>query len=454
MELLIILVFVVGYLLITLEHSLHIDKAAPALLLGVLTWAIFSVWTGDHHHVEEELFHHLPEIVNILFFLLGAMTIVELIDIHDGFHVITSRIVTREKVKLLWIVCILTFFMSAALDNLTTAIVMASLLRKLIPQDRAARLLFAGMIIISANAGGAWSPIGDVTTTMLWIGDCISTTTVIGQLIIPSLVCMFVPLMVISRRFKGSFAPLAYKTSYRTTTTERMLVLCAGVACLIFVPVFKTVTHLPPFMGMFFGVGVMWTLTELLHKGKALEEKSSYSVLHALTKIDTPSILFFFGILAGVACLSSIGVMKDLAIWLDANLSNRDVVVVFIGMFSSVVDNVPLVAASMKMYDVVTPEMIAAGATANEVGYFAMNGKFWEFLAYCAGTGGSVLIIGSAAGVAIMGIERIEFFWYMKNFTFLALLGYISGAIVYLLMYPFTHADSPLYDMILLPFFF
>ncbi len=428
MEFIIIAIFVMGYILITLEHNLKVDKAAPALLLGVLTWAVYSLMAGHDVHPLHELEHHLPEIVGILFFLLGAMTIVELIDINDGFHVITSRINTRNKRKLLWIICILTFFMSATLDNLTTAIVMASLLRKLIA-EKTDRLIFASMVVISANAGGAWSPIGDVTTTMLWIGECISVTGVVTHLIIPSIVCMLVPLFIMGTRLKGDFPPLEFATSYKTTETERKIILFTGVACLIFVPIFKTVTHLPPFMGMFFGVGVMWVLTELVHKQKTYEEKSDISIFHALEKVDMASVLFFFGILAGVACLSSIGVLKSVASWLETTIPNLDIVVIAIGALSSIVDNVPLVAGAMKMYDVV-------GADASNALYFAADGKFWEFLAYCAGTGGSMLIIGSAAGVAIMGIEKIEFFWYLKNFSFLAFIGYIAGAITYLLMFP------------------
>ncbi len=421
MELLIIIVFLIGYLLITLEHPLKIDKAAPALLLGVITWAIFALMSPDYHVVNHELEHHLPEIVNILFFLLGAMTIVELIDIHDGFHVITNRLKTKSKRKMLWLICFLTFFMSATLDNLTTAIVMASLLRKLI-EHKQVRLVFAGMVVIAANAGGAWSPIGDVTTTMLWIGGQISVISIVKWLIVPSLVCMIIPLIYLSMKeeMKGDFSRLEMNVEYKTTQKERLLVLFAGVSCLIFVPIFKTVTHLPPFMGMFFGVGVMWLITELMHKKKSHDEKSKYSVLKALSKIDAASVLFFFGILAGVACLSSIGVLKHVAVFLDETIGNMDIIVMVIGALSSVVDNVPLVAATMKMYSLET---------------FPMDHKLWAFLAYCAGTGGSMLIIGSAAGVAIMGIEKIEFFWYLRKMGFLALIGYIAGALTYLGMY-------------------
>ncbi|MGB0838814.1 MAG: sodium:proton antiporter NhaD [Chitinophagales bacterium] len=454
MELIIITIFVIGYVLITLEHTIKVDKAAPAILLGVLTWAVYALMTGDSHSIPDfaqpgapetsvlhQLEHHLPEIVSILFFLMGAMTIVELIDINDGFHVITSRITTRSKSTLLWILCTLTFFLSATLDNLTTAIVMASLIRKII-NDKTDRLMFASMVVIAANAGGAWSPIGDVTTTMLWIGDNISVVNIITQLFIPSVVCMLVPLAIVSFRMKGDLPPLEYTSSYKTTEGERRLFLAVGVGCLIFVPIFKTVTHLPPFMGMFFGVGVMWFLAEFIHKQKDPKDKSEMSIFHALERVDMPSILFFFGILAGVACLSSIGTLKGVAGWLNTTVGNMDIITMIIGVLSAVVDNVPLVAASMQMYDIPTAETLASvgpeqAAYLSE--YFTQDGKFWEFLAYCAGTGGSTLIIGSAAGVAIMGIEKIEFFWYMKNFSWLALAGYIAGAITYLLMYPIMH---------------
>lgn len=435
MELIIIVIFVLGYLMITLEHPLRIDKAAPALLLGVITWALYALMGPDYHEVVHELEHHLPEIVNILFFLMGAMTIVELIDIHDGFQVITSRINTKNKRKLLYIISVLSFFLSAALDNLTTAIVMASLLRKLI-KDKTDRLWFASMVVISANAGGAWSPIGDVTTTMLWIGNNISAGSVIVNLIIPSMVCMIVPMFLMGMRFKGEYDSIGISADFKTTPRERYLILIAGVSCLIFVPVFKTITHLPPFMGMFFGVGVMWLITEILHKTKSHSNKEHFSVINALSKIDTASILFFFGILAGVGCLSSIGTLRQVAEFLDNSVGNYDVIVMITGVLSSIVDNVPLVAAAMKMYDIVTPEMIEAGNIAAErIALFETDGKFWEFLAYCAGTGGSMLIIGSAAGVAIMGIERIEFFWYLKNIAWLAFVGYVAGAITYLVMY-------------------
>ena len=442
---LIIVVFVIGYLMIALEHPLHIDKTAPALMIGVLTWAIFSLGTiyggyeinweetfdtlgilfhaGEepYHYVESLLGHFLIEISYIIFFLMGAMTIVELVDIHDGFHIITSKIKTSNKKKVLWIISILTFFLSAVLDNLTTSIVMVSLLRKLI-DDRETRLYFAGMVIISANAGGAWSPIGDITTTMLWIGDQITVLPTVRDLIIPSLVCMFVPLIFLSqhRIMKGDFPKAETITAHKTTQFERTLILTLGVSCLLFVPVFKTVTHLPPYVGMLFGLSVLWFTTEIIHKSKSHEEKSRFSVFHALEKIDTPSILFFLGILSAVATLESIGVLHELAHWLDHTINNNTIVVLIIGVLSAIVDNVPLVAASMGMYPI------------DAAGDFAQDGFFWQFVAYCAGTGGSMLIIGSAAGVAVMGIERIDFIWYLKKFCLLAFVGYIAGALTYL----------------------
>jgi Na+/H+ antiporter NhaD/arsenite permease-like protein len=432
MELLIVLVFVVGYIAITLEHNIHINKAATALLIGVITWSIYAVFVGSHHEVSDyaqhpngsvlasvthQLEYHLPEILNILLFLLGAMTIVELIDMHNGFYVITARIKTRNKIKLLWIIGIITFFLSAVLDNLTTAIVMVSLLRKLI-RHREDRLVFAGLVIIAANAGGAWSPIGDVTTTMLWISERISTVNIILELFLPSLICMVVPLIWFSFKYKGEFDGITHQEDTQTTPLERNLMFFAGIGSLIFVPVFKTITHLPPFMGILLGVSIVWILNEFLHHKKSNEEKTQYSILKALSRIDTPSILFFFGILAAVACLSSIGSLGKLARGLDASVGNLDIIVVMMGVLSAIIDNVPLVAAAIQMYP---------------VEQYPIDHKLWEFVAYCAGTGGSMLIIGSAAGVAVMGIERVTFFWYVRNISFAATLGYFAGALVYML---------------------
>ncbi len=457
---LMVVIFVIGYAAIALEHNIHIDKAASALITGVLCWTLYVIGShdivnleaiphyvtemfsehgvsGDHqiisHYITEfQMLEHLGEIASILFFLLGAMTIVELIDSHEGFAVITDRIKTTKKSKLLWIIGILTFFFSAALDNLTTSIVMISLLKKLI-SDKNDRWMFAGMVIISANAGGAWSPIGDVTTTMLWIGNQITVPGVVTGLIFPSLICLLVPLIILSVRMKGDIKrPLksAGPEHYRNPTTakERNTVFVAGVLGLLFVPVFKTYTHLPPFMGMMFSLGVLWLITELMHRSKNREQKSQLSVIGVLRKVDTASVLFFLGILLAVASLQSAGQLTSLADALDNSIGTTEAngiytVTMIIGLLSAIVDNVPLVAASMGMYDISS----VAGS------FFAQDGLFWEFLAYCAGTGGSALIIGSAAGVAVMGLEGMSFGWYIKRISLLALAGYFAGAAAYIL---------------------
>lgn len=422
MEILLIVVFVVGYLAIALEHPLHINKAASAILTAVLCWTIYIVNAGDVHLINHELAEHLGEISGILFFLLGAMTIVELVDSHHGFTMITDLVKTNKKKKILWIISIITFFLSAVLDNLTTAIVMTSLSRKLI-SDRNDRMLVLGMIVIAANAGGAWSPIGDVTTTMLWIGGQITASNIVIKLIIPSLLCLLVPLIMISFRIRGTEDhPIKNTgTTHIGHQREKKIVFATGIGALLFVPVFKTITHLPPYMGILFGLGVMWMVTELLHKSKPNEQKHKFTVTHALERIDTSSILFFLGILVAVASLQSTGVLKQVAGWLDQSIGNTNVIVIILGLLSSVIDNVPLVAAAMGMYD---------------LSLYPTDHYMWEFLAYTCGTGGSALIIGSAAGVAVMGMERIEFFWYMKNITLYALAGYFAGAFTYILMEP------------------
>jgi len=425
-----IIVFVVGYAAIALEHPIKIDKAASALITGVLVWTLFVFTGADSHFIEEELLHHLSEISSILFFLLGAMTIVELIDAHEGFAIITDKITTTKKVKLLWIISVLTFFFSAALDNLTTSIVMISLLRKLIG-DKYDRWFFAGIVVVAANAGGAWSPIGDVTTTMLWIGGQLTTATIISTLFIPSLVAMVVPLLVLTFTLKGNVARPITKEGLEhyinpTTAFERNLIFFLGLAGLLFVPIFKTVTHLPPFMGMMLSLGVMWAVTEVIHSSKNREDKSHLSVIGVLRKVDTASVLFFLGILLAVAGLQSAGHLAVMAGSLnDAFDGNIYAINIVIGLLSSIVDNVPLVAGSMGMYEVA------------EAGVFAQDGVFWQFLAFCAGTGGSALIIGSAAGVAVMGLEKIDFVWYLKKISILALIGYFAGAGTYILMQSF-----------------
>ena len=423
---LMIVIFVLGYLAIALEHPIKVDKAASALITGVLVWTLFVISGADQHFIEEQLLHHLSEISSILFFLLGAMTIVELVDAHEGFSIITDKITTKNRVKLLWIVSVLTFFFSAALDNLTTTIVMVSLLRKLI-DDKYDRWFFAGIVVVAANAGGAWSPIGDVTTTMLWIGGQLTTMTIIKSLIIPSIVAMLVPLIVLSFTMKGEVVrpteDVHEDISDPTTAFERNLIFFLGVAGLLFVPIFKTLTHLPPFMGMMLSLGVLWLVTEIIHRSKNTADKSQLSVIGVLRKIDTASVLFFLGILLAVSGLQSAGhlaiMAENLNEWFGGDIYAINIV---IGLLSAIVDNVPLVAGSMGMYEITT------------AGTFAQDGVFWQFLAFCAGTGGSALIIGSAAGVAAMGLEKIDFVWYLKKISILALIGYFAGAGTYILM--------------------
>lgn len=427
---LLIAIFVLGYAAIVFEHNLKIDKAAAALVTGVLCWTVYIIGGADIHHAEHLLLEHVSEIAGILFFLLGAMTIVELVDAHEGFSVITSRLKTKNPVVLLWSVALLTFFLSAVLDNLTTSIVMISLLRKLVKEQNM-RWTFAGIVVIAANAGGAWSPIGDVTTTMLWIGQQITAGEIIHGVFFTAFVSMLIPVTLLSFTLKGTLerpeATGELNNQY-VTDGERKLVLVAGIGGLLFVPVFKTVTHLPPFMGMMFSLGVLWLITDLIHRKKAEEHRQHLGVIHTLRKIDTPSVLFFLGILLAVAALQAGGQLTDLAKLLDAQIgtsSQNGVYLVggIIGLLSAIIDNVPLVAAAMGMYPI---ELDA-------VSYFAADGLFWEYLAYTAGTGGSILIIGSAAGVAVMGLEKIPFGWYLKRISGLALIGYLGGIGAYML---------------------
>ena len=434
MYLAIILVFGIGYLAIALEHKININKTASALFIGVVCWVllvfgrdtIFPNLTSTHalEFISESLLIQLGDISEILFFLLGAMTIVELIDAHEGFSIITDRIKFTSRSKLLWALSFITFFLSAALDNLTTAIVMATLLRKMI-KNKNDLWIFAGMVIIAANAGGAWSPIGDVTTIMLWIGGQITATNIITQIFIPSLVCMLIPLTLLSSRLKGNLIVDQEKESKITlghnkvSRFDKIMVFSVGIGALLFVPIFKTITHLPPFMGILFGLSMIWILTEILHRKKDIEYKERLSIVGILQRIDTPSILFFLGILMAVAALQIGGHLLQLSQFLDASFNNIYVINTFIGVLSSVIDNVPMVAGAMGMYTL-------------EV--YPIDHHFWELLAYCAGTGGSILIIGSAAGVAIMGIFKIDFIWYMKKISFLALLGYLAGIGTYILL--------------------
>lgn len=413
--------FVFGYVLISLEEVIKINKTAVALYTGVILWVVYVLNSGHAEDFSEELTMQLGDISEILFFLMGAMTIIELIDIHRGFDVITNRINTTSKRKLLWMIAGISFFLSALLDNLTASIVMISLLRKLI-DDKEDMKLFAGVLIIAANSGGAWSPIGDITTTMLWIGGQISATSIMKTLFIPSVISLLVPMIYFSFTLKGDLHRVD-KEEEDTKKTEKVRgskqMLIGGLGALIFVPVFKSITHLPPYMGMLLGLSVVWIMSELIHFNKDEQEKKPFSAVHALSKIDAPSVLFFLGILLAVGALEHAHILYGLAIWMNATIGNLDLIVFFMGIMSSIVDNVPLVAATMGMYS---------------LSEFPMDSRLWEFTAYCAGTGGSILIIGSAAGVAVMGMAKVSFGWYLKRITFAAILGYLAGAIYFMLV--------------------
>ena len=415
------LLFVAGYMIIALEHLVKIDKAATALFIGVVLWVIVAHTGVDFSETLFKLKEHFEEISEILFFLLGAMTIVELIDIHNGFEIILRVLKTRSMLVLLWVLCLLTFFLSAVLDNLTTTIVMVAILRKFL-NNKADLWYFAGFIIIAANAGGAWSPIGDVTTIMLWNGGQVSTNTIISEVFLPSLACLIVPLLIVSYHFKGktieAFVP-SHHSVQQISPKESNFILLLGVGLLLMVPMFKAITHLPPFLGMLFSLCIFWLITEILHKNKPIELKHHLSVAATVQKIDTPSILFFLGILLAVAAIETNGSLAYMGSALENNFNNFHITNTLLGLLSSLIDNVPLVAGAMGMYSLET---------------FPQNHEFWTFLAYCAGTGGSVLIIGSAAGVAAMGILKIDFLWYLRRIAWLALIGYFSGILVFILI--------------------
>ncbi len=467
MEIFLIIIFIIGYLAIAFEHPIKIDKAASALVMGGIIWGALALgidelvtkefltefyekfktkfnslkelgfYSSDEYakpikFLKYELSHHLVDIGEILFFLLAAMTIVELVDSHQGFSIITDKITTKRKVPLMWILCVISFFFSAVLDNLTTSIVMAALISKMI-KDKKDLWMFAGMIIISANAGGAWSPMGDVTTIMLWVGGQVTAWNIIYSIFIPSLVCMIVPLVYISFKLKGSIEnpDLTSLNSEISSvkTYERNLIFYMGVIGLLFVPIFKITTGLPPYVGMLLSLGVLWVTTEILHSDKNYEQRRHLSVIGVLKKVDTPTIFFFLGILLAVAGLQSAGQLDIVAKYLENTFSGENkiyIINVLIGLMSALVDNVPLVAGAMGMYEI--------GPIQDGILAYPQDHKFWQFLAYCAGTGGSVLIIGSAAGVAVMGILKIDFMWYLKRISFLALIGYVAGAITYIIM--------------------
>jgi Na+/H+ antiporter NhaD/arsenite permease-like protein len=422
-----IVVFVIAYAAIALEHPLKVNKSASALVGAGVLWTIYALATGDHHLVSEQLGESLMGTAQIVFFLMGAMTIVEVVDAHNGFEVITQRIRTTSLSSLMWLVGFVTFFLSATLDNLTTTIVMISLMRKLLAKHED-RLFFAGIIVIAANSGGAWSPIGDVTTTMLWIGGQITALAIIKSVLLPALVSMIVPLAITAYVLRGKAveSPVVDDNDHgiKTSEFERNLMFCLGIGILVAVPAFKTITHLPPFMGILFGLGILWLVGDLVHRHKEDEFKQHLTLAHALSKIDMSSLVFFVGILLAVATLEHTHILSSLAQWLDHTVGRQDVIVLIIGVVSAIVDNVPLVAASMGMYSLAD---------------FPADSFLWEFLAYCAGTGGSILIIGSAAGVAAMGLEKIHFFWYVKKISGLAFVGYLGGAGVYLLQYQLMH---------------
>jgi Na+/H+ antiporter NhaD/arsenite permease-like protein len=420
MTLLITVLFITGYCAIMFERALKVNKAGSALLTGVACWTAYMFFSPDKDAVVRQLIERMGDFSGILFFLMGAMAIVELIDAHNGFSIITNAITTRNKIKLLWIISLVAFFLSAVIDNLTTTIVMISLLSKIL-LDREDIKLFAAMVVIAANAGGAWTPIGDVTTTMLWIGERISSTRIIAELFLPSLMCLVVPLIIVSvmlKRKKESLVAPKHPAPSSVNNVHRNIVFFTGIGVLLFVPVFKALTHLPPFMGVLLGFGVMWVLVELLHKNEAEEGNERYSVNQTLRKVDMSTILFFLGILVSVAALQCAGILQTWATGLEKAAGNFNIMALAIGIVSAVVDNVPLVAGTMGMYDVAE---------------FPKDHNFWIFLAYCAGTGGSALVIGSAAGVVSMGLAKIDFFWYLKKISLLALIGYFSGAGVYLL---------------------
>lgn len=422
-----VLVFVMAYAAIALEHPLKVNKSASALIGAGLLWTLYAVATGDAHKVGENLGESLMGTAQIVFFLMGAMTIVEVVDAHNGFEVITSRIKTTRLSSLMWIVGFVSFFLSAILDNLTTTIVMVSLVKKLLGK-RDDRLFFAGIIVIAANAGGAWSPIGDVTTTMLWIGGQITAVEIMKGLFLPSLVNLLVPLAV-TGYILGTrpVEPQQKREDEETPDTnafESNLMFFLGLGILVAVPVFKTLTHLPPFMGVLFGLGLLWAVGDLVHRQEEPLKRQRLTIARALTRIDMSSIIFFIGILLSVAVLEHTHILSSLAQWLDKMVGRQDLIVMLIGLASAIVDNVPLVAASMGMYNLTQ---------------YPPDSFLWEFMAYCAGTGGSILIIGSAAGVAAMGLERIDFVWYMRKISGLALLGYLAGALVYIAQYRLFH---------------
>lgn len=464
-----VILFIFAYLLIATEHNIKIDKAATALLAGGILWVIYIMFlplsaSTVHPHLFSDYLKNNPnlgslslieqcrsyisnfqiievlgEISSTLFFLIGAMTIVEIIDVHGGFHIITNRIHTRDKKKLLWLIALITFFMSAVLDNMTTAIVMIMLLRRIIKNYKM-RWVYGGIIIIAANSGGAWSPIGDVTTIMLWVKDKVDTIPLVTSLLIPSLISTLVPVILLQRKLKGKLPE--YHNDDKSENVhksilsekERLWLLLIGVAALLFVPVFKSITHLPPYIGVLIGLSIVWIYTEILFSQKIdVNEDLKHRVTRIMRRIDIPTILFFLGILLAVSALQATGVLQTLGEQLNLSVHNVYIINFIIGSVSAIVDNVPLVAVAMGMYPTIDPASLATIADPQFMQHFVQNGDFWLFLAYCSGVGGSMLIIGSVSGVVVMGIEKIKFMWYLKNITLMAALGYIAGAAFFIL---------------------
>jgi Na+/H+ antiporter NhaD/arsenite permease-like protein len=422
-----VVVFVLAYAAIAFEHVLQVNKTATGLLAAGVLWTIYALGSGDAATVSQELGESLMSTAQIVFFLMGAMAIVEVVDAHNGFEILTSRIKTTSLSGLMWLVGLVTFFLSSVLDNLTTAIVMVSLMKKLLDQ-REDRLYFAGAIVIASNAGGAWSPIGDVTTTMLWIGGQVTALEIMKGVFVASMTSLLVPLAAMAHVVRGRpvVAPARELRADQIDTPafERNLMFFFGLGILMAVPVFKALTHLPPFMGILLGLGLLWLVGDLVHKDKDEDAKAHLTLVSALTRIDMSAVLFFVGILLSVATLEHTHILSSLAQWFDQTVGRQDVIVMIIGLVSAIVDNVPLVAASMGMYS---------------LAQYPPDSFLWEFLAYCAGTGGSILIIGSAAGVAAMGLEKIDFVWYVKKISGWALLGYLAGAALYILEFQLTH---------------
>lgn len=463
-----VVLFLIAYLLIATEHNTKIDKAAIALLAGGVLWVVYMLFVPEsastiHPQAFSDYIRHNPNLQNLtlveqcrkyivnvqivevlgeisgtLFFLIGAMTIVEIVDVHGGFHIITNHIQATSKKKLLWVIAIITFFMSAVLDNMTTSIVMIMLLRRIIKNYKM-RWVYGAIIIIAANSGGAWSPIGDVTTIMLWVKDKVSTVPLITNLFIPSLLSMIIPLLLIQRKLKGNVPHFNSKASASyhhsvLTERERLWLLIIGVSALLFVPIFKSVTHLPPYVGVLVGLSIIWIYTEIVFSKKIeVNEDMKHRVTRIIRRIDTPTILFFLGILMAVSSLQATGVLNTMGEFLNRSVHNVYIINLIIGAVSAVVDNVPLVAVAIGMYPSIDPATLATIADPQFMQHFVQDGNFWLFLAYCSGVGGSMLIIGSVAGVVVMGIEKISFNWYLKNVTLLAAIGYLSGAAFYIL---------------------